>query len=158
MSDLYDQDFVGWTEQQARLLREVAAQGTNLPLDWEHLIEEVEALGRSEKRALASEVRRLLLHLLKLEHSPARDPRAGWSETVANARAEIAGQLRDDPGLRARLQTIIREESLVAVTLAEAALRAYGEDAAAQAVRERTHPLYAEGQLFGTWLPERPDI
>ena len=43
---LYKEDFVRWTEQQSRALRETARSGTNLPLDWENLAEEVESLGR----------------------------------------------------------------------------------------------------------------
>ncbi len=158
MSDLYEQDFITWTEQQARLLRRAAAAGSNLGLDWGNLIEEVESLGRSERRALASQVQRLLVHMLKLEHSPARDPRPGWMETVADARSAVAGLLRDDPGLRPRLPAIVRDELPEAVKLAAAALRAYGEEPAAATVQRRTYPLYLDDQLLGDWLPERPDL
>ena len=43
---LYEEDFVRWTEQQSRALREAAGVGTNLPLDWENLAEEGRELGR----------------------------------------------------------------------------------------------------------------
>ena len=156
MSDLYEQDFIGWTEQQARLLRQAAA-GSNLGLDWANLIEEVESLGRSEKRALGSELRRVVVHLLKLEHSPALEPRAGWQESLSNARAEILELLKDDPGLRPRLPAILREQELVAAKLAADALQSYREETEAAAVRRRTFPLYTQDQVLGDWLPQRPD-
>lgn len=157
MSDLYQQDFIGWTEQQARLLRQAAAT-SNLGLDWENLIEEVEGLGRSEYHALASQIRRIMLHLLKLEHSPARDPRAGWQETVSDARAEAASLLARDPGLKPRVAGMIAEESPRAVRQAIAVLRAYGEDPAAIVARQRAGDTYTQEQILGDWLPERPDV
>jgi len=86
---LYDQDFVRWTEQQAGALRQ--AKGSNLPLDWENLAEEIESLGRSDRRELRSQITRILRHLLKLEASPAAEPRAGWRSTIREARSEIEG-------------------------------------------------------------------
>ena len=46
--ELYDQDFLRWTEQQATALRR-AAKDSNLPLDWENLAEEIESLGKSHR-------------------------------------------------------------------------------------------------------------
>ena len=57
---LYDRDFVLWTEEQAAALRR--AKGSNLPLDWENLAEEIESLGKSDRRALSSQIRRILHH------------------------------------------------------------------------------------------------
>ena len=103
----YDQDFIGWTEQQARVLQEAAAHGSNLALDWKNLIEEVEGLGRSQYDAVASHVRRVMVHLLKLEFSPAGGPKASWRESVRDARADIEGRLQRDPGLKPRLAEMI---------------------------------------------------
>jgi Domain of unknown function DUF29 len=64
-SDLYDRDFVLWTEEQAAALRR--AKASNLPLDWENLAEEIESLGKSDRREIASQIRRILHHLLKME-------------------------------------------------------------------------------------------
>jgi hypothetical protein len=50
---LYEHDFVRWTETQAAELRRAAETGTNLPLDWEHLAEEVESLGSRERWEIA---------------------------------------------------------------------------------------------------------
>jgi len=89
---LYDEDFVAWTEQQARALRAVACGGTDpragtnrpvasQPVDWEHLAEEVESLGLSERRELHSQLHRIIRHLLKLTFSPAFQPRQGWIDS-----------------------------------------------------------------------------
>ena len=60
---LYDEDFVRWSEEQSRALREAARSGVNLPLDWENLAEEVESLGRSQRRELRSRIAVILEHL-----------------------------------------------------------------------------------------------
>jgi hypothetical protein len=58
---LYDQDFVRWTEEQAAALRRAkslppaAPRGSNLLLDWENLAEEIESLGKSDRRELRSQ-------------------------------------------------------------------------------------------------------
>jgi predicted YcjX-like family ATPase len=65
LTNLYDEDFVRWTEEQAAALRQ--AKRSNLPLDWENLAEEIESLGRSDRRELRLQITRILRHLLKLE-------------------------------------------------------------------------------------------
>ena len=155
MSDLYEQDFIAWTAQQALLLRQAAAS-SNLGLDWANLIEEVESLGRSELRALESQVERLILHLLKLEFSPALAPRAGWVESVDDARSEIRRHLRFDPGLKPRLPGAIADAQPEAVRKAANALRTHGEDPSGILARARAGAIYAQDALFGDWLPEPP--
>jgi hypothetical protein len=86
--ELYDRDFLRWTEQQATALRH-AAKDSNLPLDWENLAEEIESLGKSQRAALRSQLRRILRHHFKLEASPAIEPRRGWKESIRDARVEI---------------------------------------------------------------------
>ena len=85
MSD-YDTDFYTWTQDQAQALRakDLAA------LDLEHLAEEIDSLGRSDRDAIERQLVRLLLHLLKLTYDPATRPRRGWRVTVADAREQIA--------------------------------------------------------------------
>ena len=56
MGGLYDQDLVLWTEEQARELRVAANAGWNAPIDWENVAEEIESLGKSERRTLASHI------------------------------------------------------------------------------------------------------
>jgi hypothetical protein len=163
---LYDEDFLAWTKQQAQALRAAASGGTNSraggnqPVDWEHLAEEVEDLGKSVRHALSSQLRRILHHLLKLEHSPAVDPRRGWKSSIRQARLEIAKLLRENPSLRPEMARLAAEELPDAIALASADLDDYRElDAAAQA---RLHQSdYAIEQVLGDWfppeLPQSPD-
>jgi hypothetical protein len=155
MSDLYDRDFLRWTEDQAAALRRANTDGANLPIDWENLAEEIESLGKSQRRELASQIRRILRHLLKLEASPATGPRAGWRATVIDARAEIVGILRDSPSLRREIDRLVTEESGAASKLAAADLEEHGElTGAARARLEETE--FAADQVLGEWLPAAP--
>ena len=115
LNALYDQDFVRWTEEQAAALRQAKSQslagteGSNLPLDWENLAEEIESLGKSDRRELRSQITRVLRHLLKLEATPAAEPRAGWRATINEARTEIEGLLEGQPQPSARDPSIDSE-------------------------------------------------
>ena len=86
---LYETDYYAWTRQQAAALRAMAARQVNSTLDLENLAEEVESLGRSDLNTVRSQVRRIIEHLLKLEYSPASEPRTDWRESVDQARNEI---------------------------------------------------------------------
>jgi hypothetical protein len=68
---LYEEDTVAWSEQQAAALRAAARGGSNQPLDWENLAEEIESLGRSLRLGLRSQLVRIIQHLVNLAHSPA---------------------------------------------------------------------------------------
>ena len=93
----YDADLTLWAESQARALRDAGHAGTNLPIDWENVAEEIESLGKSQARELASRIRTILVHLLKLEGSPVAEPRAGWRETIQEQRNEIEAVLLAHP-------------------------------------------------------------
>ena len=154
-TDLYEEDFIGWTEQQARILREAAAeQRTNLPLDWERLAEEIEDVGKSYGRALRSHVILVIEHLLKLEFSPATEPRSGWIETIERARSEIDSWLEDEPGLRPRLPGLIEQARPRAVRMASKGLLGFREDQAG--LQARLHGgMYSDEQITGDWYPDR---
>jgi Domain of unknown function DUF29 len=81
----YDTDFYTWTQTQAAALRAKSWAA----LDLEHLAEEIESLGRSERYAIESQLERLLLHLLRWCYDPAQRPRRGWRLTIEHARREI---------------------------------------------------------------------
>lgn len=100
----YDEDVYLWSVEQAAALRQAAASGSNLPVDWENVAEEIESVGRSELRALESALMRVIEHLLKLEWSPASDPRAGWRTSVLKHRIIAAAELEDSPSLRGRFR------------------------------------------------------
>ncbi len=154
LSELYDRDFVLWTEEQAAALRR--AKPANLPLDWENLAEEIESLGRSDRRELTSQIRRITHHLLKIEGSPAVDPRAGWRSTIRNARAEIEDLLRDSPSLRGQIDAIITEQFRIAAKLAADDLVQYGETT--DKLRERlAEDGFTAEQVLGDWFPDSPD-
>lgn len=153
VQELYDRDFVRWTEEQAAALRRAKTVGANLPLDWENLAEEIESLGKSDRRALHSHIRRILRHLLKLAVSPAQGPRRGWQLTVREARTEIAIVLRDSPTLRREIDGIIADEASLAIELAAADLEEHRElTPTARDQMERTK--FTADQVVGDWFPE----
>jgi Domain of unknown function DUF29 len=151
VSELYDRDFFLWTQEQAAALR--AVRKSNLPLDWDNLAEEIESLGKSDRRQLRPQIRRILRHLFKLEVSRALDPRAGWSTTIRDSRSEIEDVLQDSPSPRREVDSIISEELNVAAKFAAADLQQHGEPA--EAVRARLEKGgFTVGQVLGDWFPE----
>src|ERR671910_1039470 len=99
---LYQSDYYAWTKDQAAKLRAMAAARVNSTLDLENLAEEIESLGRSDWRAARSQVQRVVEHLLKLEFSPAREPRSEWVDSIDQARDELADLLT--PVLRREIE------------------------------------------------------
>ena len=95
---LYQTDYSAWTKQQRSALRALAARRVSATLHLENLAEEIESLGRSDWRAARSRVQRVIEHLLKLEFSPAREPRSDWLASIDQARDELADLLT--PALR----------------------------------------------------------
>ena len=152
---LYDEDFVAWTKQQAEALRTAARAGSNLELDWRNLVEEVESLGASERRALHSQIQRVIRHLLKLEFSPATTPRRGWFETVGGARDEIELVLETNPSLSNELDGVIQAELTRGARAAIRDLQRYGEidDAGIAQIRGAR---YTTDQILGEWFPPEP--
>jgi Domain of unknown function DUF29 len=154
-SDLYEEDFFRWTEQQSTALREAARSGVNLPLDWENLAEEIESLGRSDRRELQSRLGVILEHLLKLEYSPAIDPRRGWVDTIGRERSEIELLLRQSPTLQGEVPGMIIEETQRAVRRVSRTFLRYGE-ATSEVIGKLTASTYTEDQVLRDWLPEDP--
>ncbi|HQV23405.1 MAG: DUF29 domain-containing protein [Moraxellaceae bacterium] len=98
MGIAYETDIVAWANEQASLIR---ARRFDL-LDLEHIAEEMEIMGKSEKRELANRMALLLAHLLKWQHQPARRG-SSWERTIKIQRKEIAYELRDMPSLKTLL-------------------------------------------------------
>jgi hypothetical protein len=152
---LYDEDFVAWTEQQARALRAAGRSGSNEPLDWQNLAEEIEDLGKSNRRELRSQILRILRHLIKLQFSPALDPRRGWYESIVDARSEIELLLRDSPSLRRQISRMAADEIDSAIKLAIFELDKFGErDAGTTAALQSAR--YTPEQIMGDWFPREP--
>jgi len=95
---LYDTDFYGWTQRQADTLR----AGDLAGLDVDNLIEEIESMGRSEKRELRSRLTVLFAHLLKWQYQPQRRS-ASWRLTIEGQRDRIADHLDENPSLKGAL-------------------------------------------------------
>jgi Domain of unknown function DUF29 len=149
---LYDEDFVRWTEEQAAALRHAARLGTNLPLDWENLAEEIESLGRSLRHELRSRIAVIVEHLLKLECSPATDPRRGWMETIERERLEIELLLDDAPSLKGDLASLVPAEMTRAARYALQALRRHGE-ITSSVITKLGAANYTEDQVLSDWFP-----
>jgi hypothetical protein len=95
MSKKYLTDFSLWIDQTAHLLRERRWHEIDVP----HLIEEVEDLGKSERRGIASQLTRLLLHLLKWQYQPQRRSDS-WLDSITDARTQIELAIADSPSLQ----------------------------------------------------------
>jgi len=149
---LYEQDFYRWTQEQAQALRARTEQGANLPVDWANVAEEIESLGRADRREITSRLTTVAEHLLKLEYSPARDPRPGWCETISRERVIIEGLLAESPSLRPDLPGMVTAAVATAVRLIARGLAHYGEAEAAQRV-EAAGASYTPDQLLGDWFP-----
>ena len=98
MSTTYEKDIIVWATEQAALLR----AGKLSALDIEHIAEEIEDVGKSEKRELSSRVAMLLSHLLKWEYQADRRSKS-WTSTIGDQRKRIALALKATPSLRASL-------------------------------------------------------
>ncbi|MDQ2694387.1 MAG: DUF29 domain-containing protein [Pseudomonadota bacterium] len=105
MTTLYDTDFYTWTQRQASLLR----QGRTDDLDLEHLAEEIESMGKRDRRALGSHLRNILLHLLKWQFQPALQG-PSWRRSIANSRTKIEVILKDSPSLKRESSDLLSEE------------------------------------------------
>jgi hypothetical protein len=91
----YDDDFFAWTQEQARLLR----TGELVDIDTENLAEEIESMGKSDRREIRNRLVVLLAHLLKWQFQP--DARSSsWSGTIVEQRQQIDAVIADSPSLR----------------------------------------------------------
>jgi hypothetical protein len=89
-------DFHQWLRQQASALREQRLDS----IDWQHIAEELEAMAAGERRTLRKQLKRLLLHLLKMREQPEQLSRhGGWRRSIRDARDEIEYILEDSPGI-----------------------------------------------------------
>ena len=98
----YEGDFYAWANEQASLLR----AGRLSEADIAHIAEEIESMGKSEKRELVSRLRILLLHLLKWQFQPSHRG-TSWEGSVINTRDELDDHLRDNPSLKAHLSAAL---------------------------------------------------
>jgi hypothetical protein len=147
----YEGDIFARSERQAVLLRWLAA-GERLDdgdLDWPNIAEEIESVGRRERAALASHIANAIEHLIKLQASPAIEPRGVSQETIIRARAEIEPLLEDSPSMRPAVGATIARELPRARRLAGVALRLNGEPPRFDLAAIN----YSERRVLGEWFP-----
>ena len=105
-AELYDQDFYAWCLTTATLIR----QGKWHDVDPEALAEEVESLGKSQQRELASRLDVLVMHLLKWQYQPARRQEGhSWRSTIRTQRRELRRLLQQNPSLVPQVTPVIVE-------------------------------------------------
>jgi hypothetical protein len=155
LKTLYDADFVAWSKQQADALRAAARSSSNQQLDWENLAEEIDDLGRSHTRALGAHITRIIQHLVKLEHSPAVDPRNGWRRSIRLGRIQVDRLLKDNPSLKREVRRLVREATKDGIELAIIDLEEHAEIDATDFARLRRSSYTAE-QILGDWFPPEP--
>ena len=103
-ADLYENDFFAWTQNQAGLLRARDPRG----LDWDNLAEEIDSMGRRDRRELESRLRLILHHLLKWQAQPGLRSRS-WQSTLREQRREAEKLLKESPSLHPQLPALINE-------------------------------------------------
>jgi len=103
-SAIYHLDFYAWTQEQAKLLRNQQFQN----LDWENIAEELEDMGRSEKRELGSRLEVLMMHLLKWQFQPALRSRS-WELTIKEQRLRLEKLLAENPSLKSSLAEVMEK-------------------------------------------------
>jgi hypothetical protein len=113
VAGLYDEDFVMWTQENARLLRERRFD----EIDVEHVAEEIEDMGRRDSREMRSRLTVLIGHLLKWKYQPARQA-SSWRDTIREQRREIEFLIEDSPSLKSRLVRTVEKAYPHAVDLA----------------------------------------
>jgi hypothetical protein len=105
-------DYALWIEETINLLKEQNYHS----VDWEDLIEEIESLGRSQKRELRNRLITMLEHCLKLCYSDYTQDYRGWTETIKRSQRELKGLLEDSPSLRPYWDEIFIECYISALT------------------------------------------
>ena len=146
ISSVYDQDTYRWAMENAALLRAGAVDQADLA----NIAEELEDLGKSQKKELASRVRVILTHLLKLEFSSASSDRSlqSWRSTLETQRADLEYHLNDNPSLLPTVRDVI-------LTAYPRACRAAAQEAK---LPIQTFPAtcpYTPKQVLGDYFPKR---
>lgn len=119
-SDLYDDDYYAWTQAQAEAVRKRGAGGNTI--DYDHVAEELEDMGRSHLDAVESLVTNIIEHLLYLEHAGREEPKAHWRKEIVAFRKGIRRKLT--PTVRRRTEADLEDLHSDAVDIATAGLLA----------------------------------
>jgi Domain of unknown function DUF29 len=101
---LYDEDFYAWANEQAALLR----AGDLSRADVEHIAQEIESMGRTEKRELASRLKVLIAHLLKWRFQPEKRTKS-WEVSIRVQRRELVDHMDDNPSLKPLIDRVLEK-------------------------------------------------
>jgi len=107
----YEEDFYGWAMENAALLK----KGKFNQVDINHIIEEMENLGASEKRELVSRLSQLIMHLLKWHFQPTMRGHS-WIYSIRVQRKQTKIHLKDNPSLKSKLDEILLDSYDVAIS------------------------------------------
>ena len=102
MHPKYEDDFYGWAMANASLLKKRKFNEA----DMNHIIEEMEALGRSNRRELVSRLGVLIAHLMKWQYQTSLR-KGGWQGTIERQRIEISDVLEENPSLKSQIEEIM---------------------------------------------------
>jgi Domain of unknown function DUF29 len=144
-SNLYDQDFYAWTQEQAKLLRERVWDS----LDIENLAEEIESLGKQQRQELRNRLGVLLGHLLKWEFQPSKRSKS-WFITLRQQRREIGYLLEENPSLKPYLPEALEKAYKSGLDLAVRETSLNDEDFTDEC------PYAIEQVLDATFFPGQP--
>jgi hypothetical protein len=104
ISSLYDRDYCLWADTMANLLR----TGKFSELDIENLVDEIEDMSKSEKRALANNLVVILLHLLKYQYQPQLRSNS-WKASIREHRRRLRIAFKDSPSLKRHFEEVFEE-------------------------------------------------
>lgn len=140
---LYEQDYYLWLEQTSLALQ----AGKLEEVDIENLLEEINDMGRSERRALESNLTVVLLHLLKYKYQPTHRSNS-WLASILEHRLRLKKQLKESPSLKPYIERIFGE------CYGDATLRAEVETGLSLEVFPIESPFTIEEALNIDYLPE----
>ena len=140
-AELYHDDIHAWSEQQVDVLRRLARSRLDLPnaLDLEHVAEEIEDVGTSQRSAAESFIRQILVHLLKLAAAPEATPAKHWRAEIVAFHNDLLSRFTPSMQQRIELDRIWQRS----ITQAQAVLDAD------EAIDDAAHAVL-------TWARARP--
>jgi hypothetical protein len=138
----YEADYHRWTKDQASALREQRLA----EIDWENVAEEIESLGRSDRREIESRLAVILEHLLKWQFQPEHRS-ASWRASLIEQRSRIQGLLRESPSLKSYPAAVLDSEYRLA------RLKAAGESGLSADRLPEQNPYTIEQVLDENFLP-----
>jgi hypothetical protein len=141
-SRLYDADFYAWTNEQAQRLRLLKPEG----LDWENVAEEIESLGKSDRRAIRSDLRVILEHLIKWRYQPEKRSQS-WTDSIDEHRHRIRYIVEDSPSLKHVTEQFLAEDYV------DARRKALKDTGLAERAVPKACPFTVEQALDPDFLP-----